>query len=137
MSLELHVFLKRANLPDRAGWQHEIDAIGLPIQLDAALDPRTNTGFSPVKLKGIASGFELDHGNAGELLSTYPHLRPVVADRDTALSFRWGGDLKECGCVLGAAAALVKAFDAVAYYAEDDVAYKDYQQLLIESRQCL
>jgi len=137
MSLELHVFLKRASLPDRSGWQHEIDVIGLPIELDVAFDPKTNTGFTPVKLKGIESGFELDRGNVGELLSIYPQLRPIVADRDSALSFRWGGDLKECGCVLGAAAALVKAFDAVAYYAEDDIAYKDYQQLLIEARQSL
>jgi len=136
MSLELYVFLRGAAVPDRAGWQRAIDSIGLPIQLDISLDPKTNTGFSPVNLKGHKSGFELYHDGATELLSIYPQLRTDVADRDTVLSFRWGGDLKECGCVLGAAAALLNEFDGVAYSAEDGVVYKDSQQLVIEARQC-
>jgi hypothetical protein len=137
VSLELHVFLRRERLPDRAGWQRTIDALGLPIQLDISLNPKTNTGFSPVNLKGTKSGFELYGGSTTELLSIYPHLRPDVGDRDAVLSFRWGGDLKECGCVLGAAAALLDAFEAVAYYPEDGIVYKDSRQLVVDARQCL
>jgi hypothetical protein len=137
MSLRLHVFLKRARLPDRAAWQQAIDALGLPIQLDISLDPNTNTGFSPVSLEGINSGFELYQDDAAQLLSVNSHLHSVVADRNAVLTFRWGSDLKECGCVLGAAAALVKEFDAVAYYADGGALYTDSQQLLVEARDCL
>lgn len=136
MSLELHVFLPTAAVPDRAGWQRAINASGLAIQLPDDLDPRTNTGFVPVKFGQIESGFELYSEPAAELLAVYPHVRPAVADRKWALSFRWGGDLVECGCASVAAAALVAAFQGLAYYPDDDLFYSRSEQLLEQTREC-
>ena len=137
MSLELYAFLKGERLPDRARWQDSISAIGFPLQLDPALDPSSDTGFSPCQLVGQQSGFEIYHGPAQEILASYPHLATVVGDRDYTITFCWGGDLRECGCVLGAAAALVKDFDAVTYYPDDDIVTTDFQELVAEARQCL
>ena len=136
MSLELHVLLTQRNFPTRDAWQKSIDAIGLPIRLYSSLESRSNVGFVPVDVEGGASGFELYFDDVAELISVYPKLKTLAADRNAALSFRWGGDLKECGCVLAAAAALLKDFDAIAYYPSDDIVYRDFQQVVEEAKQC-
>jgi hypothetical protein len=136
MSLELHVFMKRESVPDRRRWQASIDALGLPLILYADLNLAKDTGFSPCKINGEDSGFEIfPNDEAKKLLSAYPHITSVVGDRDYVISFRWGGDLRECGCVFAAAAALVKSVDAVAYYPDDDIVY-EMPRLLEEARQC-
>jgi len=62
-------------------------------------------------------------------------LRKIVGNRDWCISFRWGGDLNECACVLAASAGLVRVCDAVAYYPDDDLNY-ELNRLLEDFRAC-
>jgi len=136
MSMEFNVFLRNSNFPDRAKWQKAIDEFGLPMKLDRSLDPKTNTGYVPVKLKDRESGFELYNDGSEELISDHPELAAAIGDRDTVLSFRWGGDLNEGGCSLAAAAALVKAFDAVGFDPQDGAFHTDFAELIRQAKEC-
>jgi hypothetical protein len=123
MSLELHV-LVAGELPQRHLWQAAIDRLGIPVQLDPALDVETGRGYSPCKLRGEDSGFELGDEAAGALVDTYPTLAKAAGSGPrSAITFRWSGDMSECACVLGAAAGLVAGFGGVAYYPADDLLY--------------
>jgi hypothetical protein len=134
MSLDQFVFLDA--LPDRQGWQSAIDKLGIDLQLDPDLDLSRDKGFSPCKIRGASSGFELEVGRAAELLRDYPSLAPAIGSRSHVICLRWGGDLAECACVLGASLALVEAFGAVAYYPADDILY-DAAKLKEEMLACL
>jgi hypothetical protein len=90
MALELHVFLRKQDVPDRQEWQDVIQTIKLPFELDPTMDLSRDTGFSPSKLKGEDSGFEIYPGPAENFLSSYPRLKKVIGDRDYVISFRWG-----------------------------------------------
>jgi hypothetical protein len=136
MSLELHIFLKREVTPDRLRWQESIDALGMPLTLNPDLDLSKDSGFSPSKLNGEDSGFEIYPTDAREVLSAYPHLSSIVGNCDYVISFRWGGDLKECASVLFAVAALVKDCGGIAYSPHDDTVC-DFDQLVAEAKQCL
>ncbi|HEY4675713.1 MAG TPA: hypothetical protein VIJ01_01050, partial [Candidatus Angelobacter sp.] len=98
--------------------------------------PLVDSGFSPSKLKNVESGFEIVSGPAQDILQNYTHLAKTIADRDWCISFRWGGDLNECACVLAASAGLVKLCGAVAFYPEDDLIY-DLHRLQDDAKGCL
>jgi hypothetical protein len=134
MSLDLYTFLE--SLPDRQTWQAAIDQTGVDLELDPDLDLSRDEGFSPCLLQGKASGFELQVMQASDLLRDYPALAQPAGLRSQAVCFRWGGDLAECACVLGAALALVRRFSAVAYYPADDLFY-DVDTMEKELRECL
>ena len=136
MSLEMIIFVRGREIPERGAWQHAIDSLGLPVKLDAETNLAMASGFSPAELNGTGSGFEIHLSSAREVLSSYPQLSESVADRDRAITFSWGGDLAECACVLAATAALVKECGAVAYYPSDDILYEGYESLVEEARQC-
>jgi hypothetical protein len=87
-------------------------SLGLPLELNPDLDPLHDRGFSPSKLKGINSGFEIYSESAKNVVETQPQLAKIIGTRDWCISFRWGGDLSECACVLAASAGLVKLCDA-------------------------
>lgn len=120
MSMELHVFLAKSRVPDFRQWQAAIDALGYDVKLDGSLAVDRVEGFVPVKLKGRTSGFELYLESGADLLKSYSNARAAVANRDVALSFRWGGDLNEMVCVLVAAAALTQLADGVWYDPQED-----------------
>jgi len=136
MSLEMHVFLEKRRVPDRASWQAAVDSLALPFQLDSDLDPIHDTGFSPSKINGLDSGFEIYSESAAGLLQDHAELAKAVGSRDWCISFRWGGDMNECACVLAASAALVKLCDALAYYPDDNLTY-DLKRLIAETQSCL
>jgi hypothetical protein len=133
MSLEMHVFLDKGRIPDRSSWQSAVESLGIPFELYPALDPTHDSGFSPSKIRGLDSGFELYSEPAEEFLRGQPKLAAAVADRNWCISFRWGGDMNECACVLAAGAALVKFSDGVAYFPDDDLTY-DLNGLLEEAK---
>src|SRR5258707_8333657 len=108
MSIEMHVFLSRARVPDRPSWQAAIGSLEIPFELNASLDPFNDKGFSPSKIRGVDSGFEVYFEPSREVLKSYPEMVKSVGDRDWCISFRWGGDMNECACALAASAALVK-----------------------------
>lgn len=134
MSLNLYTFLD--SLPDRASWQAAIDQTAIDLKLDPALDLAREEGFSPCLLQGSLSGFELYVTSASEVLTEYPSLNDAVGGRPHALCFRWGGNVAECACVLGANLALVRQFGAVPYYPVDEFVY-DVARLEKELRECL
>jgi hypothetical protein len=136
LSLEIYAFLSKDRVPDRLRWQQSIVGTGLPLELDPELDVASNRGFSPCVLNGEQSGFEI-HLDHSQEIPLAPDVALAVGDRDRVITFRWGGDLKECACVLGAATALVKDFDAVGYFPNDDIIYVDFKTLLDEAHQCL
>ena len=136
MSLEMHVFLDKRRVPDRGSWQAAVDSLGLPLQLNPDLDPTHDTGFSPSEISGLKSGFEIYSEPADTSLQHRAALAENVGNRDWCISFRWGGDMKECACVLVASAALVKLCDAVAYYPDDDLTY-DLNGLIQEAKSAL
>jgi hypothetical protein len=99
--------------------------------LDPALNLIVDRGFSPSIFNGVPSGFEIGAQSTQELISMYPALKGITGKRDWALLFWWGSSMRECACVLGASAALVKLCDALAYYPADDITY-DLKSLLDE-----
>jgi hypothetical protein len=136
MSLEMHVFLEKRRVPDRASWQAAIDSLALPLRLSPDLDPIHDTGFSPSEIKGLTSGFEIYSEPAVAHLQDQAELARIVGNRDWCISFRWGGDMNECACVLAASAGLVQLCDAVAYYTDDNLMY-DLNRLLEDLQTCL
>ena len=88
-----------------------------------ALDLARDAGFLQCEIPGKASGFELTVAPAAELLSSFPSLAAEVGTRPHVMCFRWGGDLAESACVLGANLALLRSFRAVVYYPADDIHY--------------
>ena len=134
MSLDLYTFLDA--LPTRQSWQAAIDQAGVDLQLDPDLDLTRDEGFSPCVIRGKASGFELHVSLASEVLRDQPALKQQAGARSHAICFRWGGDLAECACVLGASLALVRRFGVVAYYPADEIVY-DADKLEKDLRECL
>jgi hypothetical protein len=135
MSLELHVLIADEP-PDRVQWQAAINRLGFPVTLDGELDLARSVGFSPCRLQGEESGFELHRDAPGELRATYPSLADIASNARHAISFRCGGDLGECACVMAAAAALVDAFGGLAYYPADDLIC-DLDSLRSDFKNCL
>ena len=123
MAIELHIFMQDARIPDREAWQQQIEHLKFPTVLDSALNLRRDTGFVPATFKGQVAGFEFYLESAASILSAYPHIRPRVAGRDKCATFRWGGNLAECGSAVSAAAALTKLADGIYFYPDDDILY--------------
>jgi hypothetical protein len=136
MALELHALLPSSAPPTRQQWQVAIDGLHLPLTLDPDLDLPRTTGFRPCVVAGHKSGFEVDVDSPVDLLAAYPTLLAHAATASTAISFRWGGDLRECACVMAAAAALVSQWGAVTYYPADDLIY-DLEALKRDFHDCI
>jgi hypothetical protein len=123
MSVELHIFMHDSRVPTRQAWQQVIEDEGFPTVLDATLDVRQQTGFSPTVYAGQSTGFEFLLEPAADLLSSYPHIVDRVGDRKKCATFRWGEDLTEMAAALSSAAALTKLTDGIYYYPNDDIVY--------------
>ena len=72
-------------------------------------------------MNGVQSVFEIDFGSTDDALEDFPHLKEHLGGRDCEITFRWGGDMAECACVLIVCAALATDCDAVVYYDADDL----------------
>jgi hypothetical protein len=136
MSLQQTAYVNRANVPDRAALQAAVDALGFDCKIDTYYVPFQCSGFLPCVLAGSESGFEIYFETAADVLRDFPNLAGTVGNRDVAITFRWGGDMSECACVLIVSAALAKAFGAIVHYQDDDMLYSD-AQLVAEARSAL
>jgi len=136
MSLELHAFITAANPPSRAEWQAAIERLGYPLTLDPGLDLPNDSGFSPCRLEGNDSGFELYVDSAQEMAESYPQIKPRIGDCRWCISFRWGGNLQECACAFAAAAGLIGCSGAIVYDPQDDT-WCDAAHLRREFDSCL
>jgi hypothetical protein len=136
MSLQQTAYVARANVPDRAALQAAVDALGFDCKIDTFYVPFQCSGFLPCVLAGSASGFEIYFEAAADVLSDFPNLAGTVGSRDVAITFRWGGDMSECACVLIVSAALAKTFGAIVHYQDDDMVYSA-EQLVAEALQAI
>ena len=119
MSVELCV-LHRTTVPiDRDSWQANLDALGLPVQLDARLDPSLARGFQPVALRGHSTGFELDRFPAAD----YAPAPDNGSEYDAACVFRWSGDTSEMAAALACAAALAALTQGIVYDPQEGETY--------------
>ena len=123
MVVELHIFIEDSLVPSRDTWQRQIDQLGFPTVLEPLLDVRRDAGFRPTTFKGESTGFEFFLERAADTLASYSHITPKVGSRDKCATFRWGGDMAECGAALSAAAALANVSDGVFFYPDDDILY--------------
>jgi hypothetical protein len=121
VAVELHIFMQDSRVPSRDAWQQTIEQLGFPAILEPSLDVRSGTGFRPTSFRGQSTGFEFYLDPAADVLSSYSHITPKVGSRDKCATFRWGGDMAECGAALSAAAALAK--DGIYFYPDDDIVY--------------
>lgn len=113
MANEQYAFLKSSNVPTREGLQQAIDRAGFDLKLDAGYQPRTNVGFVPCTLNGKETGVEMYFDDSKELMDSF---RELAEDRDCCISFRWGGNMRECACAMVASYALADSFDAIVSY---------------------
>lgn len=127
MSQEQTAYLTRASVPERQALQAAVDALGFDCKIDGSYMPFKSSGFLPCVLNGSESGFEVYFDPAGDHLEDSPNLMGPVGNRDVAITFRWGGDMAECACVLIVSAALARSFGAVVHYLDDDMLYSAEQ----------
>lgn len=132
MANEQFAFLAKSKVPDRAGWQAAIDDCGFDLKLDPDLQPFEDSGYLPCKLKGRDSGFEIYYQDAGEL----GDLNAIAGTHDHCISFRWGGDMAECACVMVASYVLAKRFSATVSY-EGEPPPDSLDDLLAETMEAL
>jgi hypothetical protein len=100
VSIEMHMFLEKSRVPGRARLQKAVESLALPLEIDPTLDLMKDRGFSPCKIKGISSGCEIFSESPQEIVAAYPELKKSIGGRDWCISFRWGGDMKECACAM-------------------------------------
>jgi len=123
MAQEQTAYLYRSSIPERLALQAAVDALGFDLKIDESYAPWESQGFLPCRLLQIESGFEIYFDEAMKLLQDFPNLGASVAGRDSAITFRWGGDMRELACVLIVSAALAKGFRAIVHYHGDDMPY--------------
>ncbi len=136
MSLQQTAFVERAAVPQRIALQAAVDSLGFDCKLDESYTPFKSEGFLPCVIEGRDSGFEIYFEPAADVLQNFPDLAATVGRRDTAITFRLGGDMAECACVLIVSAALAENFGAIVHYQDDDIVYSS-EQLVEEARAAL
>jgi hypothetical protein len=136
MSVTQSAFLQESRVPDRMKLEESIRALGFDLVVDDFYRPFECSGYLPCLLNGKKSGFEIYFGSTDEALTAFPHLKEEIGGRDCEITFRWGGDMAECACVIIVSAALAKDFGAVVYYDADDLLYSA-QQLIEEAKSAL
>ena len=136
MSLSQTALLDRSRVPDRARLEDAIRALGFDLSIDEFYRPFDCSGFLPCVLEGRKSGFEIYFDSPEETFRSFPRLKEIAAERDCAITFRWGGDMVECACVLIVSGALASSFGAVIHYGPDDLVYS-LDQLVAEARRAL
>lgn len=139
MSLLQTAYVFRQSVPDRELLQAAIDSLGFDCKVDASYVPFESTGFLTCTLNGNGSGFEIFFEPSAEALNEFPELAEAVGSREIGITFRWGGDMAECACVLIVSAALAKSFGAVVHYQDDNLLYSAEQlveEAGVASKEC-
>ncbi|MDQ2084334.1 hypothetical protein RA307_29455 [Xanthobacteraceae bacterium Astr-EGSB] len=114
MSMEIYVLSDR-RLAAMAEWQQAIDQADLDLRLPADAVFADLSGFLPVRMKGLETGFECDHWDVADVLDGTYH--DVSFDRtwNHALAFRWGASFEANRAAWMAASAYARATDGVVF----------------------
>jgi hypothetical protein len=104
VSVDVFVFLKRESLPSTAAWQGAVDRLGIDVQLDASIEVASHSGYWPARLGGQPSGFEILVGPIPDVFGRAAP--PGLDERNIAVDFVTGSDMRELQCSMFAAAAL-------------------------------
>ena len=136
MSLLQTAYLSKSRVPSLQELQSAVDSLGFDLHVDPFYKPFECSGFLPCVLQKKKSGFEIYFETPEENLQAFPHLKKEIGPRDCAITFRWGGDMAECVCVLIVSAALAKSCDAIVHYQDDDLLYSA-DQLVSEASAAL
>jgi hypothetical protein len=124
MSMELYVFLNKADMPTPGQWQQAISKSGFDLRLDCDFDQFTFTGFLPCKLQDRTTGFEYYFSPKEDVATPGTYLAPITGPFDSVVSFVWGGDFNELTAVLMASAALADSCHSLLHLAVDDSSVK-------------
>jgi hypothetical protein len=129
MSIDVYVFLKKSNLPSATAWQAAILAAGLPVALHGVFDPSKDNGFVPCRFENADTGFEYSMSSANEICAAYPGLNDLIQSYDTAITFSWGGDIKEFAVAIVAAGVLAHLCSGVMYDPQESTRFSDLESL--------
>lgn len=119
MSMELYIFSDRT-VASMSEWQDAIYADGFDIKLYDKAAFEDLHGFLPMRLDGAGTGVEVDHTDSAETISWFEQ-GGTAFDRKWrhALSFSWGGDLRELIVAFATAASYSHATQGVIYDCEE------------------
>ena len=130
MANEQFAFLSKEKVPSREIWQKAIDKSGFDFKLHPELDPIRVVGFVPCTLADKDAGCEMYFHDSLEFLSAFGEL---AGGRDCCISFRWGGNMRECASAMIASYVLANEFDAIVSY-EGDEPYVDMSVFLRDTK---
>jgi hypothetical protein len=106
-------FLRRSQVPDRQALQAAIKALKFKLTIDESYIPFACAGYIACTLDGEDAGFEIKFGESAAHMADAAHLQAQIADRDSAIHFRWSGDQRERASALMVCAVLAHNFDAL------------------------
>jgi hypothetical protein len=105
-------FLARDQVPDRQRLQEAVKQLRFKLAIDEAYVPFECSGYLPCTLDGEDAGCDLRFGDASACAVDAAHLQAQLGGRDTAMIFRWSGDLRERASAMILCAALAQQFGA-------------------------
>ncbi|ACB96996.1 hypothetical protein [Beijerinckia indica] len=118
MARALTAYLARKDVPDRKSLQKALDALKLKITLDDGYAPFKSVSYLPCTFDGEDAGFDIRFQDAPA--DPAPNLKAALGEQDTAIAFRWGGDIREQACVMAVCTALARDFGAIVHEDEGD-----------------
>ena len=75
MSNEMHALLAKDSVPSQIEWQNSINKLGFNLKIDPELKPFVDSGFSPCKINGRDSGFEIIYETSADFFDNYPEIK--------------------------------------------------------------
>jgi hypothetical protein len=129
MSNELFAFIDQVKVPTREAWQQAIHQSGFDLQLDPGMKAVGDSRFSPCTLMGTMSGVEISGVGEVSFLNDFSEIHN---GRDFCITFRWGGDMRECACALVASYVLARDFGAIVSFEGNEA--MPLEELLQEAR---
>lgn len=113
MARSLFAFVDPARMPDHAGLQAALTALGIRLVLDDAWVPFETRDYLPCTLQGEDAGAYVRFERDAPLPESAAALAAAQGARSALIQLRWGGDKREELTATLLAAALAEGFDAL------------------------
>jgi hypothetical protein len=127
-------FIARSQVPSRQALQDAVKNLRFKLTVDESWVAFESRGYMPCTLDGEDAGFDVRFSDSAAQLAEFAALQAQIGDRDTAISFRWGGDMRERVSAMIVCAVLAQACDALVLRQGDDD-FLPAELLLVEARQ--